>query len=124
VNPGAWASVCLPGECTNTEDARREFKFENGSLLLVADNRELYATNSTGWVGVCLSGEYTNTDDARRKFKIKFHELLVPRNGLTFWLSAKRGVELDHGNLKRWSNPLWPEGQFEVIPEFGDIPFK
>ena len=45
------------------------------------------------------------------------HEQLVPKEGLTFWLSARHGVEkTEKGHASRWFNPLWPEGKYDVIP--------
>jgi hypothetical protein len=66
-------------------------------------------------------GKYIASKENEEKARKGESNQIIPKNGLTFWLSAKRGVSASqNGNLIKWSNPFWPEGQFDVIPNGKD----
>ena len=45
------------------------------------------------------------------------HEDFVPKDNLSFWLSARHGIEKSEtGHLKKWTNPRWPEGTLYIVP--------
>jgi hypothetical protein len=69
VNREAWAGITHEGKCTNTDPARRTWKFENGFITLKSCTRQLYV-DSNAEASTDMQGFFGNTEDARRKWTV------------------------------------------------------
>jgi hypothetical protein len=98
VNHDYRGGVAQPGEYTNTDDARRKFKYLNGFLTL-QDGRQLYVKHDC-WSYAFLPGENENNDDRRR-----------------IWKFANKNVRPDNYSERLKANVLYDSKQFYVVKE-------